>query len=313
MSEGSVPYPYGSLPSGSLQAAPWVLFDRMWTAATGYAPTSFLFIPGKTPMSTAKETAVGIAVYYLMIFFGRRAMKGRPAFELTSLFLLHNLFLSLLSGFVLLLFVEELGPGLWKHGMHHAICGSGGWTKRLVTLYYVNYLIKYYELIDTAFLILKKKPTTFLHCYHHGATVLLCYTQLAGQTSVSWVPITLNLTVHVLMYWYYFQSARGIRVPWKEWITRLQILQFLIDLAFVYFASYSRAVVRYFPRMPHAGDCAGTGFAAAMGCGILTSYLALFVSFYLVTYHRVAASTRLKRTTGAEAVVRDVKRQFVRV
>ena len=34
----------------------------------------------------------------------------------------------------------------------------------------------------------------------------------------------------ILMKQYYFQSARGIKVWWKQYITILQIAQFLLDL-----------------------------------------------------------------------------------
>jgi hypothetical protein len=275
----------------------WPIFDQVYTTIMGYHPQDFDFKPRVTPMSTMKESGLMILSYYVIIFGGRELMRNRPAFKLNGPFMVHNFYLTAISFILLVLFIEQLVPEVYNNGIFHAICShEGGWTKQLVTLYYLNYLTKYLELIDTVFLVLKKKPLTFLHCYHHGATALLCYTQLIGLTSVSWVPITLNLMVHVVMYWYYFQSARGIRIWWKEWITRLQIIQFVIDLGFVYFASYTYFTSTYFPSMPTFGKCAGEEFAAFAGMGIITSYLLLFISFYIATYKKDG-----KRPTGRKA------------
>ena len=45
------------------------------------------------------------------------------------------------------------------------------YTNALVYIYYINYLFKYYELLDTVLMVLRGKQTPFLHVYHHAACV----------------------------------------------------------------------------------------------------------------------------------------------
>lgn len=93
-------------------------------------------------------------------------------------------------------------------------------------------------------------------------------------------------------------------MQWKKHLTTMQITQFVIDLFVVYFASkhiipsFSRRVVltrrvaynyyaaNYFPHLPSLGSCAGTESAAVFGCLLLSSYLGLFINFYIQTYKK---------------------------
>ncbi|KZZ95604.1 GNS1/SUR4 membrane protein [Ascosphaera apis ARSEF 7405] len=260
----------------------WPTFNNAFEWVTGYKANDFRYIPGKTAMSGLKPTLMALAAYYAVILIGREIMKTREAFKLKKLFIAHNLILSTMSAILLALFIEQLLPTIYTHGLRYAFLDRrGGWTDNLVPLYYVTYMTKYIELADTLFLVLKKKPLTFLHTYHHGATAFLVWTQMLGQTPVSWVVITLNLGVHVVMYWYYTQCGRGIRVWWKKYITVFQIAQFVLDLGFVYYASYLFCTNGY-PGYDQKGikEC----LAVLAGVVILSSYLFLFIAFYFSTY-----------------------------
>lgn len=116
----------------------WPIFDKAFTQIAGYPTDEFRFVRGETPMSTLQETATALITYYAIIFGGRELMRNRPAFKLNALFMVHNLFLTVFSGILLVLFIEQLLPTLWRHGVFYAICDhDGGWTKPLVLLYYV--------------------------------------------------------------------------------------------------------------------------------------------------------------------------------
>lgn len=273
----------------------------VWLSASykvfGQDKSQWRWVNGHNFLSTWREVGLGMVIYLGTIFGIQFLMRHRKPFKLARLVQIHNLFLTLLSLGLLVLYVEELVPILSKGGLYYAVCDEKAWTQRLEVLYYLNYLTKWIEFTDTVFLALKKKPLQFLHVYHHTLTMVLCFTQLNGTTSVSWVVITLNLFVHVIMYFYYFLASCGIHPWWKKYVTTLQIVQFVIDLGFVYYCTYQLIASRYYPTLlPHRGTCSGTEEAAVFGCALLSSYLLLFVQFFQRTYSKKkAAAAAAKR------------------
>lgn len=127
----------------------WPYFDTLYTSVMGYSPEQFRFVPGKTAISTFPATAGLLLTYYVTVFAGREFMKNRAALNLNSLFMVHNLYLTIISGTLLALFIEQLLPTVWRNGIFYAICNhQGGWTDRLVVLYYVSHMAPILESID---------------------------------------------------------------------------------------------------------------------------------------------------------------------
>jgi len=205
--------------------------------------------------------------------------------EMRSLFIVHNALLSTGSGLLLAAMLEQVVPMVYRHGLFFALCNARAWTPRLEACYLINYYFKYWELADTMFLVAKKKPLKFLHVFHHANTALLCFVQLHGRASVSWVPISANLAVHVAMYYYYLMTAAGRKVWWKRYLTSLQIAQFVADLVVVNFAYVHLFGSRYAPvALPFCRECSGGEGAALFGCATGVAYLVLFIRFQRETY-----------------------------
>jgi fatty acid elongase 3 len=117
----------------------WPIFEKGYEALNGYKPQDFRFEQGKTALSTYAATASVLVSYYIVIFGGREIMRNRAPLQLNWLFKVHNLYLTIISGVLLGLFLEQLIPTIWRNGVFYAICNhEGGWTDKLVILYYVR-------------------------------------------------------------------------------------------------------------------------------------------------------------------------------
>jgi fatty acid elongase 3 len=244
---------------------------------TSFDTSQFVFLNARfTSVAFVLSTVTG---YLSFLFVLTRFMKNASPFKLAGQFYIHNALLCIAS-LIMLVLIAPIAYQDWaKNGLFHAICDrSMGLNNHLNWLYYLNYLTKFWELGDTIFMALKKKPLPFLHVYHHSATFILTWAQLAGKTAVQWVPITFNLLVHVIMYYYYAEASRGKRFWWKKHLTTLQIIQFIVDLGFIGTAMYYALIVT-------PSQCQVEPWAGYMGSALIFSYLLLFVRFFVNTYY----------------------------
>ncbi|RKP10636.1 fatty acid elongase [Thamnocephalis sphaerospora] len=266
----------------------------VYQAVVGAHPDTFRFVVGKTPLSTVTEVAA-VAVGYLVVIFGIQAiMRNRAPIAFPTLARMHNLLLSVGSAVLLLLHLEQVISMIAVKGLGWSLCDTEAWTQRLELLYYINYLFKYYELIDTLLLAFKKKPLEFLHYFHHSQTMILCYIQIIYHVTVSWFPIVINLGVHVIMYYYFYLASMGVRVWWKKYITTMQISQFVLDIIVVYSCVYNYYAERL-SILPYMRSCNGSGgFGGVFAAALLTIYLGLFAKMYRDTYVR---GTRKREST----------------
>ncbi|KAJ1622891.1 ELO family [Pavlovales sp. CCMP2436] len=91
---------------------------------------------------------------------------------------------------------------------------------------------KQLEFGDTMLLLLKKKPVSFLHSFHHISVALLTWIGFGLHAPVAMWCGTMNYTVHSLMYAYYAAMAsptlRPIARPFAGAVTLLQLAQMVV-------------------------------------------------------------------------------------
>ena len=103
---------------------------------------------------------------------------------------------------------------------------------------YIYMISKYIDLLDTFFLVLRKKSLTFLHLYHHAIVPIISIISFILHPTSNPVGIFafFNSIVHSLIYVYLtlatLAPATAKQVWWKKCITQAEIVQFFIYSVF---------------------------------------------------------------------------------
>uniref|UniRef100_A0A0K0DS22 Elongation of very long chain fatty acids protein n=1 Tax=Strongyloides stercoralis TaxID=6248 RepID=A0A0K0DS22_STRER len=218
-------------------------------------------------------------LYVVTIFSIKFIMRSRQPFQLTLPLNIWNAILSIFSITGTLMLTGEFFSTVQERGIYGSYCKIGNMNKGQSGYWVWLFMVsKMFELVDTIFIVLRKKPLMFLHWYHHVLTLMYSFFSYPYTPGFNRWGIYLNFFVHAFMYTYYMIASMNIKIPKAiaKTITSLQILQFIIScgiLLHLFFAMYI---------FNDRCDFDSTVFKVATVMEV--SYLLLFINFFVQRY-----------------------------
>ncbi|TKR86624.1 hypothetical protein L596_011179 [Steinernema carpocapsae] len=217
-------------------------------------------------------------IYFAVVKSIERFMRDRKPFELRPLLFSWNGILAIFSIIGLIRTFEEFHHAFFNEGVLDSVCRCFHPTSVGAHWFLFFALSKIVELGDTVFLTLRKRPLTFLHCYHHASVLIYTFHSGAEHIGSGRNFIVMNFVAHSLMYTYFAITALGIRInrAIAACVTLVQISQMVIGVAISIFVYYIKT------RTDH--KCQQSFGNLKLAFLIYSSYLVLFVRFFSRTY-----------------------------
>lgn len=219
------------------------------------------------------------ALYLALIYLGQRYMKNKDPYNLRRALCMWSALLGLFSLFAVFRIIPHAWRMVYLSGWRHAVCdersfigstGAGLWA-------FLFPLSKLPELVDTAFIVLRKQKLSFLHYYHHVTVFIYCWYSYAYPVGPGiWFGIV-NYCVHAIMYCYYAVKASGRNPPrWvAKSITTIQLSQMFVGILLNYLSIES---------LMNNKTCKTNWFAIAISIFFYASYAVLFANFFYWAY-----------------------------
>ena len=187
---------------------------------------------------------------------------------------INNLLLSFYSAILTCYSLIEISNQISNYKIKEIVCKEFELNNNMNWIMTSFYYSKYWEWLDTFFLIIFEKYVSKLHYYHHLSTPFLSYITVfyQGITPSYIYACVFNGFVHTLMY-YYFAFPKGTLSKYKKVITRLQIIQHFYML-FSILGIYNLCSDKFFK------------FILPMTSGFIcySYYLVKFLLFYFKKY-----------------------------